>query len=123
MVHVVSFVAQIGDRELQLMSRYPAFVVGGNELEPRRQIKKNVGRLRDEQISRPEKRRRVGLQALGFTHGLHQRLDAATFAFGLARNIDVRSPGLLERQSNELAATEDRWPIEKFVASACHVPR
>src|SRR5262249_5234953 len=70
---------------------------------------------RDEAISDFEEWGRKRFEPTPLAHELHHRLDAATFTFRFARDVDVASASLFESEANELAAALNGWPIIELV--------
>ena len=71
--------------------------------------------MRDDDLAVAQEGRREGSQRRGAAlEHRHQRLDAAPGP-ALARDIDIRRAGRLEREPHELAAPLDARPVEELI--------
>jgi hypothetical protein len=81
------------------------------------QKQQDVCGLRDKQLSGLEERRRKGRKRLRrIAHHLQERLFAAAFRGGLARDIDIADAGFFKREPNEFAPPLNRGPVVKLVS-------
>ena len=115
MMGVVNLGDEIRDRELQRMGEEAARLILRREAELGAEILEDVGDMRDDDCAVAQERR--GERAFA-----ERRLRASpSCAFtprpapSLARDIDVRRAGRLERETHKLAASLEAWPVVEFV--------
>ena len=122
MVGVVNLGDEIRDRELKPMGEQAPRLVLRREAELRPEIIEDVGDMRDdERAVAQERRRERGLRRAALEHRRH-RLHAAPGP-SLARDVDVRRAGRLEREAHELAPPLDARPVEELVGHRLGFPR
>ena len=90
-------------------------LVGGRELEPRPEVEKDVGDMRDDHVAVAQERRREWRERRGPpVEHRGQSGDAAPGPRSRATST-YGAAGRLERQPHELAAPLDAWPIEELI--------
>jgi hypothetical protein len=113
MMRIVSLNDEIRDRELQLVNPQATALLFGRKAMTSAEKQKDVGRLADDEAPRLQKRRRERrMSDVPTVQKAHERGDSQAFA-GPARDVDILGGPLLERESHELTATLDLWPIKK----------
>jgi hypothetical protein len=96
----------------ELMRPAPARFVFGHQPVPRPEEKQDVGRLRDQLLSRLQYWRCVGRTLAAVFQQLEQRAHALV---PLARDVYVFRRSFLQRQAHEFAAALYRRPVVKLV--------
>ena len=115
MMGVVNLGDEIGDRELQRMGEQAPRLILRRKAKLGAEIMQDVGDMRDDDRAVAQERRRErGLRRAALEHRRH-RLHAAPGA-ALARDIDIRRAGGLEREAHELAPPLDARPVKEFVS-------
>src|SRR5438094_7707227 len=113
MVRVVYFDQPVADRELLLVQPEPRRVALRREPQARREPVQDHRRLRNDQLSRAQERRREWpiLDRAAF-HEVHH----GSHAFRPPRDVDIVRARILEREADEFAAALDRGPVVELVS-------
>src|SRR5271165_320468 len=112
MMGVVNLIDEIGDGKLLSVGEDARSLVVGRKAE----FWPDVGDMRHDHVAvAQEWRREWGTRSGIALKHRHQRPHAAAASYRLARDVDIRRLGLLERKSYKLAAPLNARPVEKFV--------
>src|SRR5262249_43832556 len=112
MVGVVDLLHEVRNRKLELVGPKPSGLVFRRETVPRAEIEQDVGGLGDQELAGLEERRRKRRMVLPFA--FEHRNDRVVAA--LARDVDIVSARLFEREPDVFAAALDLGPVVELVA-------
>jgi len=119
MMRVVHLGEEVRDGQLHLMGPQQTTFIFGREAVTAAEKQQDVRGLRDDELASFEIRRRERNRAwMRAVERSVERLFAAAFVLGQARDINVRDGCVLERQPHEFAAPLNRRPVMQLVLHA-----